>query len=273
MKKWPNTALFQSMKNNGFTGGQYQIILGDLHVQNIEPEGAMDAPTLVFLHDALGSIAQWGGFPLKLALRTGLKAVVYDRLGHGKSSPLDHARNQEYLHREALEILPELLKELRIQQPILIGHSDGGSIALIYAAYHRPTAVITEAAHVFVEDITLEGIRSAYTRRKSLLQQLRKYHGDKTDSLFQAWYKTWLNPKFRNWNLEGLLSRIQCPTMAIQGRQDQYGTEEQIERIIKGIGPEASPLWIEQCGHIPHREAEEAVLSSTAMFIEKHIKG
>ena len=137
------------------TNGNLQVLQNSLRVQQLAVEGSPASPTLVFLHDALGSVAQWRGFPLKLALRSGLNAVVYDRCGHGESGPLLQTRNKEYLHREALETLPELLQQLEIQRPILIGHSDGGTIALIYAAYHQTMAIITEAAHAFVEEITL----------------------------------------------------------------------------------------------------------------------
>lgn len=240
-----------------------------LYIQQVKVKGAAASPTLVFLHDALGSVAQWRGFPEKLAGRCRLNAVVYDRAGHGRSEELPPPRNKEYLHREALEILPELLQQLRIQQPILIGHSDGGSIALIYAAYHQPIAIITEAAHTFVEEVALKGIRKALSQKGHLVERLSAYHGDKTETLFDAWAYTWLDADFRDWSLEGLLPRITCPALILQGSEDEYGSEEQLKRIVAGIGPAAEAFRVEQCGHIPHRQAEEAVLEKMAAFIEK----
>ncbi|MCB0563707.1 MAG: alpha/beta hydrolase [Phaeodactylibacter sp.] len=251
------------------TNGNLQVLQNSLRVQQLAVEGSPASPTLVFLHDALGSVAQWRGFPLKLALRSGLNAVVYDRCGHGESGPLLQTRNKEYLHREALETLPELLQQLEIQRPILIGHSDGGTIALIYAAYHQTMAIITEAAHAFVEEITLKSIREAVSRKGRLIQKLAHFHGDKTEALFDAWADTWLDEGFRDWSMEALLPRITCPALIIQGQQDQYGSGRQLNRIVKGIGPNAESFWIEHCGHVPHRQAEDALLKKMAAFIEK----
>ncbi|MCB0561553.1 MAG: alpha/beta hydrolase [Lewinellaceae bacterium] len=255
------------------TNGNLQVLQNNLRVHQVAVEASAALPTLVFLHDALGSIAQWKGFPLKLALRSGLNAVAYDRCGHGGSGPLLQTRNKEYLHREALEILPDLLQQLQIPNPILIGHSDGGTIALIYAAYHQPTAIITEAAHAFVEEITLQGIREAVSRKGLLLQKLTRYHGAKTEALFNAWADTWLDEGFRDWSLEALLPRINCPALIIQGQQDQYGSEQQLGRIVNGIGPSANAVRIKHCGHTPHRQAEEAVLEEMAAFIETVVSG
>ncbi|MCB9053901.1 MAG: alpha/beta hydrolase [Lewinellaceae bacterium] len=243
-----------------------------LQVKQVSVSGSASSPTLIFLHDALGSIAQWGSFPEKLANRCRLNAFIYERAGHGNSSFLPRVRNKEYLHREALEILPELLQQLRIQRPILIGHSDGGTIALIYAAYQQPTAIITEAAHAFVEEITLDGIRDALSRKAFLLPKLARFHGDKTEALFDAWADTWLDGHFQDWSMESLLPRITCPALIIQGSEDQYGTMEQVRRIVNGIGPGAEAFEIKQCGHIPHRQAEGIVLEKMAVFIEKTLR-
>ena len=254
------------------TNGNLQVLQNNLRVHQVAVEASAALPTLVFLHDALGSIAQWKDFPQKLALRCGLNAVVYDRSGHGGSGPLLQTRNKEYLHREALEILPDLLDQLQIRNPILIGHSDGGTIALIYAAYHQPAAIITEAAHAFVETITLEGIRKAVSRKGRLISKLLPYHGEKTEDLFDAWANTWLDEGFRDWSMESLLPRITCPSLIMQGSEDQYGSEEQVRCITEGIGPGAEPFWVEHGGHVLHRQAEEAVLGKMAAFIEKTLR-
>ena len=260
------------MKEDELFNGHLVVVENRLRVQRVEVVQEEFSPTLIFLHDALGSIAQWKDFPRKLALRCGLNAVVYDSSGHGGSGPLLQTRNKEYLHREALEILPELLQQLRIQRPILIGHSDGGTIALIYAAYHQPAAIITEAAHAFVEAITLEGIRKAVSRKGRLISKLLPYHGEKTEDLFDAWANTWLDEGFRDWSMESLLPRINCPSLIMQGSEDQYGSEEQVRCIAEGIGPGAEPFWVEHAGHVPHRQAEEAVLGKMAAFIEKTLR-
>ncbi|MCO6477458.1 MAG: alpha/beta hydrolase [Phaeodactylibacter sp.] len=260
------------MKEKALTNGHLVVAENRLRVRQVEVTEKEAQPALVFLHDALGSVAQWKDFPVKLALRCRLNAIVYDRIGHGRSSPLLQTRNKEYLHREALEILPELLQQLRIQKPILIGHSDGGTIALIYAAYHQPAAIITEAAHAFVEDITLEGIRQAVSRKGHLISKLAQYHGDKTEALFDAWADTWLDEHFRGWSMEGLLPRITCPSLIIQGSEDQYGSEEQARRIAGGIGRSAETLLVKRCGHTPHRQAEEFVLDKMAAFIEETLR-
>ena len=240
-----------------------------LQVKQVKIEKSTSSPTLVFLHDALGSIAQWKKFPEKLATRCRLNAIVYDRFGHGGSGPLQCTRSEEYLHREALETLPALLRQLGITRPILIGHSDGGTIALIYAAYHQPAAIITEAAHAFVEEVTLEGILKAVSGKAVIVRKLKQYHGTKTEALFDAWADTWLDDNFRHWSMEGLLGRINCPALVMQGEEDEYGSEAQVARIVSGIGPNAEAFWIENCGHVPHRQAEEVVLKKMASFIEK----
>ncbi|MCO6490950.1 MAG: alpha/beta hydrolase [Phaeodactylibacter sp.] len=261
------------MENEETTNGRLLAVENLLRVHQVEVTGAVSPATLVFLHDALGSVDQWGDFPRELALRCNLNAVVYDRAGHGGSSPMLHTRDGAYLHREALEVLPELLQQLRIEVPILVGHSDGGSIALIYAAYHQPLAIITEAAHVFVEEITLEGIKKAQLQKDRFIRKLSPFHGDKAETLFGAWADTWTEDGFRNWNIEGLLPRITCPALVIQGSEDQYGSDEQIRGIVSGIGARAEGFRVENCGHVPHRQAEQVVLQRMSTFIEKILKG
>lgn len=246
-----------------------------LAVQQLRPERSNAGPTLVFLHEGLGCIAMWKEFPAALCARLGLEGVAYDRWGHGLSEPLDRPRRVRYLHEEALIVLPELLTELRIARPILIGHSDGGSIALLYAAAfpQAPAAVVTEAAHVFVEEVTLAGIRAtvaAYATGK-LAPRLARHHGDKTDRLFRAWAERWLSPEFRDWNIEAELPKIACPTLVLQGEDDEYGTPAQVTAIVERLAGPAEGVLLPDCGHVPHHQARAEVLELVARFLARHL--
>jgi pimeloyl-ACP methyl ester carboxylesterase len=226
-------------------------------------------PTIVFLHEALGSVAQWRDFPKLVAQRTPLNVFAFDRLGHGLSDPMLKKRDAHYLHDEAWEMTPSVFAHFGIEKPILLGHSDGGSIALLYASRFPTRAIITEAAHVFVEPITLHGIEEALTRKAFLIDRLKRYHGDKTEELFYAWADTWLDKSFENWNIEGFLTQIKCKSLIIQGENDEYGTVEQVQRIGYGIGENAEIMMIPDCGHMPHRDAENIVLTVVGKFISR----
>ena len=250
-----------------------------LHAERIEPgflNPDADGTTLVFLHEGLGSVGQWRDFPSILSERTGLRALVYDRWGYGNSEPFTLPRNKGYLHEEALVSLPAVLEECGIGRTVLIGHSDGGSIALIYASKHpeKVRAVITEAAHVFVEDVTLAGIREAVKvyAETDLGKRLARWHGDKTDRVFHGWADTWLSPGFRDWNIEEFLAGVCCPVLVIQGINDQYGTPAQVKAIERQVCGPARPLLV-PCGHVPHAEAREEVLEEMARFIREHLSG
>jgi len=228
-------------------------------------------PVIIFLHDSLGSIALWRDFPEALALRASCNTVVYDRQGYGGSAPFGHAaRTTDYLEQEA-DVLNLFMEALGIEKAILFGHSDGGSIALIAAAKYpsRIRAVITEGAHIFVEDITLQGIREAVAayQHTDLKEKLRKYHGDKTEAMFRAWTDTWLAAAFRSWNIEHFLWRITCPVLVIQGEKDEFGSPAQVEGIVRGVSGEASAYLVPAVGHTPHKEAPEAVVEAAASFI------
>ena len=233
-------------------------------------------PSVVFLHDSLGCVDTWRDFPEILAEGTGLDAVVYDRQGYGRSSPFGPTpRTLRYLEEEA-QVLIALLGALKIESAILFGHSDGGSIALIAAAMepNRIAAVITEGAHVFVEDVTLRGIRVARESlgTTDLAERLARYHGDKVPAITSAWIDTWLSPAFRVWNIERYLPGIRCPVLAIQGEQDEFGTVAQVNAIVQGAGARAEPLMIPGIGHTPHREAREIVLDAASAFIANATK-
>ncbi|MDI9570631.1 MAG: alpha/beta hydrolase [Pseudomonadota bacterium] len=234
-----------------------------------------ERPWLVFLHEGLGSVGQWRDFPAALCGETGLAGLVYDRWGYGESEACEEMGDSGYLHHEAQESLPQVLDRFDIPRAIFIGHSDGGSIALIFGATfpERAAGIITEAAHVFVEEITLAGIRAAVAAYEGtdLPARLARYHGARTDLVFRRWSETWLSPPFRAWNIEGLLSRIRCPVLAIQGEEDPYGTSGQVESIVRRISGPAEGLIVPRCGHIPHLQAREETTEAMREFIRRRL--
>lgn len=231
-----------------------------------------DTPTLLFLHEGLGCLAMWKDFPAQVAGSVGYGALLYSRQGYGASGPMERPRTLRYLHDEALAVLPEILRTMSIQQTVLIGHSDGASLALIHAGNTAPETLglILEAPHVFVEDITLEGIRRAgeIYRTTDLPQALARYHGNQTDAVFQAWYDTWLTTEFHAWNIEEYLPRITCPVMIIQGEDDEYGTMKQVDAIASQVSGPAEVLLLPNCGHAPHRDQQETTLRAMTRFIQ-----
>lgn len=246
-----------------------------LALQHLQPDGAAAGPTLVFLHEGLGSIALWRDFPTRLCERLGLPGLVYDRWGHGQSEPLDRPRSLRYLHEEAESSLPEVLAAAGVDRPVLIGHSDGGTIALLYAARfpERPPAVVTEAAHVFVEDITVAGIQAAGRAyaETDLATRLARYHGDRTESLFRAWHDRWLSPDFRAWNIEAEIATVACPVLVLQGEADQYGTRAQVDAIAQAVSGPAETALLPGIGHTPHQEAGDQVLALIASFLRRRL--
>ena len=228
-------------------------------------------PTLVFLHEGLGSVAMWRDFPGRVAHAANCEAVVYSRYGYGRSDPLAEDRTPRYMHDEALVALPQLLDALAIDRPILVGHSDGGSIALIHAgAGVRPVAaVVTLAAHVLVEDVSVASIavaRTAYATT-DLRSRLARYHAD-VDSAFLGWNRIWLAPDFRAWNIEEYLPRIACPVLALQGADDEYGTMEQMRRIGTQVR-DVELLELQDCRHSPQRDQPEAVIEAITRFVDR----
>jgi len=241
----------------------------------ITPDHDQTHPTLVFLHEGLGCLELWRDFPEQLCQATGLNGFVYERIGFGQSSALGIVpRPIDYLEREGRDILPSVLEQANISNPILIGHSDGGSIALIYAASYpdAPVCVISEAAHVFVEDVTLSGIVEAGKLyfESDLKSKLERYHGPNTDKAFRGWHDTWLTPKFADWNMEDLLPNITCPLLVIQGIEDEYGTQKQVQSIVESSTGPATPFMVPNCAHIPHAQAKDPVLDAMKQFINKN---
>lgn len=231
-------------------------------------------PFLVFLHEGLGSVAQWRDFPETLCRRTGCPGLVYDRQGHGRSSPLTSPRSIHYLHHHALVEWPQVLAScIPGASYFFIGHSDGGSISLIAGAERSPLlkGIITVAAHVVVEPCSLAGIERAKASyaEGNLRKALMRSHGDKTDTLFSAWSETWTSPWFRSWSIEYLLPAIEVPVLVLQGREDQYATMAQVDAIVRHTTGPATPLMLEDCGHAPHLEFPELTLDLMACFINR----
>lgn len=228
-----------------------------------------DSCDLVVLHEGLGSVSMWKDFPEALAKATGCRAIVYSRHGYGRSSTLRQKRTPNFMHDEAAVVLPALLRALRVERPVLFGHSDGASIALIHAASPGATVagVIALAPHVKVEAVSIASIERARTAYETtdLRARLARHHHD-VDSAFWGWNQIWLDPAFRAWNIERLLLSIACPVLAIQGRNDEYGTLDQIDSIQRAL-PSAELLVLEECGHSPHRDQPAAVLAATERFI------
>ena len=230
-----------------------------------------DEPALVFLHEGLGSITQWRDFPARVAAGTGLPAIVYARYGHGQSDALQQPQGVDFMHREALESLPELLRELGIARPILIGHSDGASIALIHAGAGNPVqGLVAMAPHLFVEDISIESIAAAKRAFETtdLPQKLARHHRDPVKT-FYGWNDVWLAPGFRSWNIEGFLPAIKCPLLAIQGHDDKYGSMAQIDAIAREASGPVELLKLERCGHSPHLDRPDSVVKAVVEFVKR----
>jgi pimeloyl-ACP methyl ester carboxylesterase len=258
-----------------------------LQLEALQISGPADGPLLVFLHEGLGSVSMWRDFPTQLCERLGARGLVYSRPGYGRSTPRsqDERWGVDFMHRQAHEVLPALLQALNVQEPIwLVGHSDGGSIALLYAARHGSAAngqsqapeapplagAIVLAPHILVEDVSVRSIeqaRQAYLHT-DLRQRLARHHDD-PDSAFWGWNDIWLSPAFRSWSIEADLHRIKVPVLAVQGVDDEYGTLEQIRGIARRV-PQTELLELPACGHSPHRDQPQALMEAVAGFVGQH---
>lgn len=256
-----------------------------------------EAPTLVFLHEGLGCVEMWRDFPERLSVATGCGALVYSRAGYGRSDPKGEPWPVGFMHEEALSVLPAVLDAFAVRETILVGHSDGGSIAIIHAGGTRDPRVrglILEAPHVFVEEVGLESIRGIADLYRagegadrmpadrpqdagaptagapiSFRRRLARYHGSNVDQTFWGWNDVWLNPEFRSWNIEEYLPAIKVPVLLIQGADDQYGTREQLRKIEAGCRGPVRAVMIEGCGHSPHLDQPERVLEVMKGFVSE----
>ena len=225
---------------------------------------------LVFLHEGLGCVDMWRGVPEILANMTGLPALAYSRAGYGRSDGITLPRPVDYHTVEAHEVLPAVLDAAGIDRAVLIGHSDGGTIALMAAGRDpRVRGVVTMAAHVFNEDVTIQGVLEARKAwdETDLRDRLRRYHGGNVDTAFFGWNDTWLTPEFRNWNVEDCLPAVTCPVLVVQGADDRYGTGAQVRAIASQVSGPARELILAGCGHSPHLEAPDALFSAIAGFV------
>ncbi|MGB4059709.1 MAG: alpha/beta hydrolase [Burkholderiaceae bacterium] len=243
--------------------------------------GSTDAttPLVVFLHEGLGSVSMWRDFPQRLCQALGWRGLVYSRPGYGQSTPrpADEHWQPDFMHRQALEVLPALLAALGVdtaQRPVwLFGHSDGGSIALLHGAL-RPAhtaGLVVLAPHILVEDISVASIeqaRMAYLNT-DLKQRLAKHHAD-PDSAFWGWNNVWLSAAFRRWNIASELATLTCPVLAIQGLDDEYGTLAQI-RGIREVAPQTQLLELPACGHSPHKDQAQAVVDAVVGWIRPEL--
>jgi pimeloyl-ACP methyl ester carboxylesterase len=230
---------------------------------------ASTAPVVVFLHEGLGSVSMWRDFPASFCSEHGFKGLVFSRYGYGQSTPrlADEHWAPDFMHRQAFEVLPLLFTHLQIERPWLFGHSDGGSIALLYASKFKPAGTVVVAPHILVEDVSITSIeqaRDAYATT-DLRTRLARHHAN-PDSAFRGWNDVWLSPAFRAWNIEAELGTITCPVLAVQGEDDEYGTLEQIRGIARLV-PHTELLVIPHCAHSPHRDQPETLSRAAGRFI------
>ncbi|HEX3551092.1 MAG TPA: alpha/beta hydrolase [Candidatus Elarobacter sp.] len=247
-----------------------EVVVDGKRLETLRYDGDPALASIVLLHEGLGSISLWRDFPRRLHERTGRTVVAYSRYGYGNSDVFAEPREPDYMHHEAQVVLPQLLAALGIERPILFGHSDGASIALIFAGAHpdRVRALVLEAPHVFVEDLSVRSIAKAKTTFETtdLPARLARHHADARATFF-GWNDIWLDPRFRDWNIEAYAERVRRPVLLVQGTRDEYGTAAQLASIADRI-PGTQTLLVPNAGHSPHRDAPELVLDRTAAFVE-----
>lgn len=244
-----------------------------IHYEIINPADRDSGIMIIFLHEGLGSIAQWKAFPEEICHEIRQPGLVYERHGYGQSSPLTEKRKTDYMHREAWSELPELLKKIGINEDlILVGHSDGATISLLFAAkYPNVKALVSIAAHVVVEDCTIEGVRNAIKlyEEYDLKYLLEKYHDKNTDTMFYGWADAWTSSEFRHWNITEGIRNISCPLLLIQGENDEYASLRQIEEIKRNVKGECETLIVPNCGHIPHLQHKKMVKEKIVFFLKR----
>jgi pimeloyl-ACP methyl ester carboxylesterase len=244
-----------------------RVTVGD-HALEIAWFGPPSARAIVMLHEGLGCIAMWRTFPAEVAARCGRSVLAYSRRGYGGSDPVTLPRPLDYMEREARGDLPVLLDALGVEEVVLVGHSDGASIALVHAAEERGRvrACALLAPHVFAEDVSVKSIAAAKVAYETgeLRARLAKYHGDNVDGAFRGWNDAWLDPEFRRWSLVSFVPKIAAPILVIQGEDDEYGTLAQVEAIERAAQAPFAKLVLPHCGHAPHRDAPKETLEAIA---------
>ena len=230
-----------------------------------------NAPSLIFLHEGLGSVSMWKDFPQKLSQQTGCGALVYSRSGYGKSENCELPRPLDFMHKEGLEVLPQIIARCRINNYILVGHSDGASISLIHAgsdSNKKLLGIVNEAPHVFCEALTISSIQKLRVNYNSgnLRERLKKHHKD-IDTTFNGWVNVWLDDEFSKWNIESFLPRIKVPQLIIQGNDDEYGTLKQVETIVSHSVGSVKTCLLDNCGHSPHRDQQSKTLEVMTQFV------
>jgi pimeloyl-ACP methyl ester carboxylesterase len=242
------------------------VTVNGRELETLEISGDPGRRPLVLLHEGLGSVGLWRAFPRQLREATGRRVIAYSRFGHGRSQPPAAPRTREFFHEEALDVLPQVLSRADAAEPILVGHSDGGSIALIHAGHRPVTGLVTLAAHVFVEDVSLAAIAEA--RRAfaddGLRERMARHHDD-PDAAFHGWSDVWLDPAFSSWDLQPDAAAVTAPTLVIQGRDDAYGTLAQVDRITGSVRGPTTTLVLPG-GHSPHLERTDEVITAITAF-------
>ena len=248
-----------------------------LEYQRIPPK-RRGLPALVFLHEGLGCVALWKDFPAQVARRTGCEMLAYSRQGYGQSDPVEVPRPLTYMHDEGLDVVPQVLDATRLRETVLVGHSDGGSIALVNAGGvqdPRVTALVLLAPHVFNEAMCVASIRDAKVAYETtdLRARLKRFHGDNVDGAFWGWNRAWLDPEFMQWSIEEYLPGINLPLLMIQGEDDQYGSLGQLDAIERRVKGPVERHVLPACAHSPHRDQPEATLGAIADFVRRHYPG
>jgi len=234
-----------------------------------DPAGGA-GPPIVFLHEGLGSAGLWRDYPARVCGALGRSGLAYSRRGYGASDPAERPRPVGFMHEEAARCLPALLEAAGLRRVVLYGHSDGASIALLFAAWHpdHVEALVLEAPHVMVEDVTvrsIDGLGEAY-RTGELRRTLARWHRD-PDATFHGWRDIWLDPDFRGWDLRGELRGVTAPVLVLQGEEDEYGTWAQVEAVVDGVTGPARAVLLARCGHAPHRDRPEETLGEVVRFL------
>jgi pimeloyl-ACP methyl ester carboxylesterase len=259
------------MTSSGASSVARDVVVDGKRLETVRYDGDPARPPIVMLHEGLGSVSLWRTFPQQVNDRTGCTTLAYSRYGYGRSDVLREKREPDYMHREGEVVLPALLRELGVERPVLFGHSDGASIALIAAGAHPgiARALILEAPHVFVEDLTVRSIAAAKKTFETtdLPERLARHHADAAAS-FYGWNEIWLDPRFRDWNIEEYAARVRVPALLIQGTRDEFGTAAQLASIAARI-PGTETLLVPNAGHSPHRDAPELVLERIAAFVDQ----